>query len=427
MDCRRADFISRLFPSLSIVQIGLQIYHLFFVSPKFLLLLRRYNTSVMDVFFNYSGQVSGKDFIGRKMELNAMTNLILSGENIALYGEPKTGKRSLIFQAFTRLGLSGRQMVVVKIDFMRARTTADILETYASNIIRNCAAQVSDYEDMFNSYLSGGNMVFDREAADDGRDFLHFSNAPDKGDIELVLSFPFRFSKDRGQQTVLFLDEFQNFSESEDDYHLFKCLERLLEDMDRSCSMIFSGSRFNAMKDIFEVKRYLWNDVELFPLSQFSPADITDYVQKGFQYRGKVIDKSLIFDVSEMMRYNMWYINHLFSIVDRTAVGYINQMYVNEAMKNLMAIHRDRFFAQMTDLTDFQIHLLKAVMDGETRFSTAGVIEKYKLNSSANVKRLKDALLKKEVLWFDENDVPHVQDILFEIWLREEYFGKTGK
>ena len=58
------------------------------------------------------------------------------------------------------------------------------------------------------------------------------------------------------------------------------------------------------------------------------------------------------------------------------------------------------------------------------KFSTTEVIDKYRLNSSANVKRLKDALMKKEVIMFNDKDEPVIQDPLFEYWLRKFYFGE---
>jgi hypothetical protein len=51
------------------------------------------------------------------------------------------------------------------------------------------------------------------------------------------------------------------------------------------------------------------------------------------------------------------------------------------------------------------------------------VIEKYGLNSSANVRRVKDALKKKEVITFNEKDEPVVLDPLFEYWVGKHYFG----
>jgi hypothetical protein len=76
------------------------------------------------------------------------------------------------------------------------------------------------------------------------------------------------------------------------------------------------------------------------------------------------------------------------------------------------------------DLTDHQLSLVEAALDGVVRFSASDVIEKYELNSSANVRRVKDALKKKEVLTFNEKEEPEILDPLFEYWLRKNYFNK---
>ena len=93
-----------------------------------------------------------------------------------------------------------------------------------------------------------------------------------------------------------------------------------------------------------------------------------------------------------------------------------------DALKILISIHEPRFMAIVNDLTDHQLSLLRAVLDGVVRFSSSDVIEKYGLNSSANVRRVKDALKKKEVLTFNEKDEPVILDPLFEYWVSKKFF-----
>ncbi len=95
---------------------------------------------------------------------------------------------------------------------------------------------------------------------------------------------------------------------------------------------------------------------------------------------------------------------------------------VEESLNTMLAIHEPRFVSEMNDLTTYQIYLLKAVLDGESMFSSADVIARYGLNSSANVRRLKDALCKKEIITFNEDGRAVVLDPLFEYWMRRFYF-----
>ena len=93
-----------------------------------------------------------------------------------------------------------------------------------------------------------------------------------------------------------------------------------------------------------------------------------------------------------------------------------------EALKVIISIHEPRFISLVNDLTDHQLSFMKAVLDGVVKFSSSDVIERYHLNSSANVRRVKDALKKKEVLTFNEKDEPVIFDPLFEYWIRKHYF-----
>ena len=102
--------------------------------------------------------------------------------------------------------------------------------------------------------------------------------------------------------------------------------------------------------------------------------------------------------------------------------GFIMEPVLVEALNTLVSIHEPRFRAVMNGLTTHQVNLLRATVDGYVRFSASEVIRAYSLNSSANVKRVKDALMKKEILTFDEEDKPSFLDPLFEYWVKKYFF-----
>ena len=158
-------------------------------------------------------------------------------------------------------------------------------------------------------------------------------------------------------------------------------------------------------------------------LSPVDEKNIVEHIIKGFLSSGKVIDRDLVAGACRLFKCNLFYINHFTSICDSLSKGYIMEPVLLEALQSVVAVHSGRFVAMMSDLTTFQVNLLHAVIDGYTKFSTAEVIRKYGLNSSANVRRLKDALMKKEILTFEGQDErPVLLDPLFEYWLRNTYF-----
>jgi hypothetical protein len=207
-------------------------------------------------------------------------------------------------------------------------------------------------------------------------------------------------------------------------------MEEVMDEMRASgmknFSYIFLGSQVNAMADIFVRRHFFYRKVQRLKLSRVEEREIVEHIIKGFLASGKVIDRDLIAGACRLFKCNLFYINHFTSICDSLSKGYIMEPVLLEALQTMLAIYKGRFISMMGDLTTFQVSLLKAIIDGYTKFSTAEVIRKYSLNSSANVRRVKDALMKKEIITFTGTDErPVILDPLFEYWLRNNYFKKN--
>ena len=228
----------------------------------------------------------------------------------------------------------------------------------------------------------------------------------------------------------MIVEEFQNIDLTEDGEFVFKLMEEVMDEMRASgmknFSYIFLGSQVNAMADIFVRRHFFYRKVQRLKLSRVEEREIVEHIIKGFLASGKVIDRDLIAGACRLFKCNLFYINHFTSICDSLSKGYIMEPVLLEALQTMLAIYKGRFISMMGDLTTFQVSLLKAIIDGYTKFSTAEVIRKYSLNSSANVRRVKDALMKKEIITFTGTDErPVILDPLFEYWLRNNYFKKN--
>jgi len=378
---------------------------------------------MMDTTFIFNRPVDEKNFVGRQHDVSVLRNMLGGGESFVVYGEPKVGKRSLIYRALTLCQKQGMNLLVCEISLMKARSCEDILLGFAQTLLRSVASTRSEFALLVPELFEGTHLVFDPEQFDSRGTVICANWELDSTDYDAVFALPALLAERFHRRIVVLLEEFQNISFPEESYFLLKSLDAAVQNCGKNVSFIFTGSHFNAMRDIFDVKRLFWlSTVRIIP-TRITPLEAADAIYRGFQQMGKVIEKDSIQSTAELLRCNMWYVNHLFSIIDQIGKGYVPNTAIDSGLDNLMAIHTPRFFSAICSLTDFQLNLLKAILDGETRFSASSVIEKYGLNSSANVKRLKDALIKKEIVWFDDDDNPHIQDPLMELWLRKEYFA----
>ena len=377
----------------------------------------------MDPAFIYFKPVSGKNNIGRRSEQTVVANLLDQGENVVIYEPAKTGKKSLLQQTFLNMRISGKVFSTAEVPMLQVRSAEELLLAFGSALIRATATTPDEYAEIVRGCLPDTHFVFDPSLYASADEVLSLGWSIDENDIRSMLGLPWRLAAVTGKKIYVVLDEFQNVTFLENWERFLKIFEETLKaNQSGLCNFVFLGSAVNAMKDIFEEKVFFHRQVNHVSISDIDSREITDFIVRGFLTSGKVIDRDLMMSVCKRFRSNIWYINHFASICDHLTKGYITDATLQEALDMLISIHEPHFEELVADLTGFQISLLKATLDGCKRFSSAEVIERYNLHSSANVRRLKDALCKKEIITFNENDDPVVLDPLFEYWARKYFF-----
>lgn len=354
----------------------------------------------MDSPFDYSSYVTGKNFVGRKQDVSRLAGLITQGSNVAIYAPGKSGKTSLLKQTLSFLDSTGIKLAVAQVEMMDLRSLAAFAERLAGALCSAVGADTLEQERLAQMLLDGG--------------------------IEGSVRGTFAFAREKGVRLLVVFREFQNLEYFECGERGFKLMAAAMEEMasegGRHCSYIFMGSCFNAMNLVFGVRKDFYKVAEVLNISQIEDKEIVEYFKRSFMTSGKVLEEEDLRVYLQIFRNNMWYLNHFIHICDSLSKGYINRFCFVEAIALMISVHEGKFMAMMNDLTNFQVSLLRAVTDGVKKFSTAEVIAQYSLNSSANVRRLKDALSKKEIVYFDENDRPLILDPLFEYWVKKYYF-----
>ena len=384
----------------------------------------------MDSAFTYGTPVTGKSFLGRKKDVNILCNLLAQRENIVLIAPPKCGKASLIQQVFLQMRVSKEIFSAAEVELRDVRDRVTFLRRLGDTVIRQFATTPLEFRELIDQQLGGTHFVFDQRSFSEDGGILSLNWDPDEADIRAILTLPCTLSRLRDKRLILILKEFQNLRFLDGWETLFKQMEDVIKEQRTfieapQCSWLMTGSRVNAMKDIFEHGHWFHRLVEIHCPTPVEENEITEYVVRGFLAGGKVVDRELLKGAITLMKGNLHYINHFFAICDHLSKGYIMEPVLLEALGHLIAIHEPRFQAMTDDLTNFQVSLLRAFTEGHTRFSSADVIQRYGLNSSANVKRLKDALSKKEILTFGDGDEPSFIDPLYEYWIKKYFFRQA--
>lgn len=349
----------------------------------------------MEVPFDFKHKAIGVDFVGRDMEVNTLTNLLRHKQNVALYGPEGVGKKSLVNKVFTTLQKESYNTTVCHLNLLNVRTEKEFYALFNEKIT-----------------LCGLNTV---EAALKMTESSSAEPGPHLFDAAEMLA-----TMNDGN-FIIYIEEFQNVHHFGDPDTFLKGMEKVLESR-QNVTYLISGSKLNGMKFIFEEKKYFYNQVEILPLLPINEKLVTDYVVRTFLRVGRVIDKEFVktfYNISGGYPYHLWL---LCSFSFNMTKGYVTNEIRDDAIESLISLREGQFKSQIDSLSNFQLNLVRAIFDGVTRFSNKGIIEKYNLSSSANVHRLKEALKKKEIIYFDENEDPQFVDPIFRYWLSKYYF-----
>ena len=142
---------------------------------------------------------------------------------------------------------------------------------------------------------------------------------------------------------VVVLKEFENLMNAPEYEKVLKIMENQMKNRDRKAHypavLVMMGSRVNAMKLIFEEKRYFYRQVNHVALSKVDNREIIEYMVRGFlSGMGKSFDRNLAMGACELFKSNLWYINHLAAICDALSKGFITEAMMTDALNSMISI-----------------------------------------------------------------------------------------
>ena len=351
----------------------------------------------MDLPFSFDKIAAGSSILGRSAEIGTLVaTLEKGGRSLAVYGEARSGKETVVTEALEQIRARGNRLIVCYIDLFNIRTAEDFYQRWRERM-KECAVEVN----------RDALLPFD----------IHIDDIP----TGKLFDLPGIIADEAGAQMIVYIKEFQNLARFEDEDFRLDLLDRAWS-RQRHVNYLLTGSFINAMKNIFEERKCFYGMCRTLELRPLDRKTVCEYIRSTFLNYGRVIEMEEAMAIYEISAGNMWYVKQLCSICYAMPAGYVNRKIVNQARDTLLSIHVPRFKQTLLDLTGNQVNLLRAIVDGVQKLSSAEMMERYRLNSSANVFRVKDALQKKEVITFDADENARIIDPLFEYWLRHYYF-----
>lgn len=351
----------------------------------------------MDLPFTFDKIAAGSSILGRSEEIGTIVaTLEKGGRGLAVYGEARSGKETVVMEAIEQVRARKRNLILCQLDLFNIRSFEDFCTLWRARM-KECAVEVN----------RGALLPFEINIEDIA--------------VGKIFDLPGIIANEAGAQMVVYIKDFQNLLRAEDENFRLEDLDRTWS-RQRQVNYLLTGSFVNAMKSIFVERRCFYGMCRTLELQPLGRREVCEYIRTTFLRFGRVIEMEEAMAIYEIAAGNMWYVKQLCSICYAMPAGYVNRKIVNQARDTILSVHVPRFKQMLLDLTGNQISLLRAISDGVQKLSSAEMVERYRLNSSANVARVKDALQKKEVITLDGEDNARIIDPLFAYWLRNYYF-----
>ena len=359
--------------------------------------------------FEYNGIVTGMRFVGREKEVAKLQKLISAHKNALLYGPPKIGKRSIVHNALKGMDLEAEGIAVCMLDLFNIRHLDKLLRKIAREVAK-VLLQSGEEQKTFSTCHKG--IVIEPSSK---------QPLTDK-QVKALLRFPQSLAHVKKKHLVLYFQQFQDILLFDKPMKVLGMLESAFAES-KDVSLIITGDKRNAMFSIFEEMHFFRNIVTEIPVKPINRKVFAEFIIKCFDQGGKqasMKDALLIYDTLEG---DPWYAQHLAEICYLLTDKVLDQDVIQRSVKHLLNMYDYELHNTIYGLSTHQLQLIRAILDGERRFSKTEVLEKYGLNSSANVNRLKEALTKKEVVTFVSKNTIEFNDSLLKLWFRNYFFN----
>ena len=340
--------------------------------------------------FKYGKVVSGKQFINRKEDIKRIQNNISGGINTIIISPGRWGKTSLMKQL--EFLNTDKKVRFTYVDFSNIRTEEDFLNKYSGEIIRS---SISKKEELIK--WNGAYKTKDE-----------------------IINLPETIARKKGIKLVVCIDEFQNLVRLRN-YSSFEQELRSCWQNHDNTSYCLSGSRTHIMLEMFKNEsRALYSFGDLFMMEKIPVKHWIKFIMSSFENTGKSISRDLVKTMIGMCNNHPDYIQQLCHNVWNCTDSEATARKVDESM-TLVLRSNALYYQNICDaLSNTQLHLLNAILAGETKLTASRTMQQFKLGTPRNVSKNKQTLLEKDIVEMHGQSIAFI-DPVFEYWLRLKF------
>ncbi len=371
--------------------------------------------------FVYGKIAGGDNFTDREKETDRLVGNFNSLVNTIIISPRRWGKSSLVAKSAEIAEVGNDRLRICRIDLFNVRNEEQFYELLAHSVLKATSSKWEEAVESAKKFFS--RLIPKIVIAGDVHneisldfDWKELKNNPDE-----VLDLAEKIALERGLRIVICVDEFQNIAEFGDPLYFQKKLRSHWQHH-QNVSYCLYGSKRHMMLDVFtnsSMPFYKFGDM-LF-LEKIGTESWVDFIAEKFRATGKSISKENVELICTLADNHPYYVQQLSQQVWLRTDKKCSDEIIRQAHEAIVAQLSLLFVTITESLSSNQVNLLRAIIAGERALSSAEVLSKYRLGSSANVTRSRKSLIEKDIL-DDKAGILSFQDPMYRHWLVESYF-----
>lgn len=374
----------------------------------------------MEIPFVYGKIVADNDFTDREEETPKLVANFLSQTNTVIISPRRWGKSSLVNKAIESVSKSDRSILFVKINAFKCETPQDFYELFAKRTVEGISPSAEALLPNAKEFISGllPKLSVSGPAGQYEMSFgVDLKNNPIEEDI---LDLPQQIASKRKKKVVVCIDEFQQIGEFPGTDRFQKILRSHWQEQP-DVAYILYGSKKHMMLNIFgEYGSPFYKFGDLMFLPKISGENWIAYIRDRFTQTGKSIPDAVAGHLAALVENHPYYVQQLAQYSWLRTDKVCSEEIVDASFQGMLDSLNLQFVNLMDSLTEKQRSFLCAVSDGVGNLSAVETLSRYRLGTSGNIRILKSALKKRDLIEETGRRV-EIQDPVFNRWIQRIY------
>jgi len=371
--------------------------------------------------FVFGKIASEENFTNREDETNHLITNFSSLINTILISPRRWGKSSLVLKAADLAIKKDKSLRFCFIDLYNIRSEQEFYQVLAQEILKVSSNKIEVLLENAKTFI--GKLIPKITYSPDSLN--EFSLGLDweevKKNPESIINLAENIAIEKELKFIICIDEFQNISEFEAPLALQKKLRSHWQ-KHKNVSYCLYGSKLHMLMNVFtsiSMPFYKFGDIIF--LQKIIKEKWTPFIISRFFETGKEIKNEDAIKISTLAECHPYYVQQLAQQSWLRTDNICSSEIIDTAFESII-MQLSLLFQTITDeFSNTQLNFLKAIIKDTTHFSSINTIKEFKLGTSANVARIKQALVNKEIIDIQANKI-YILDPFYKYWLKNYFF-----